>query len=185
MGHSQANKSRSREKILVQAAAQIREGGIESVSVAKLMKSAGLTHGGFYGHFSSRSELLVRALERALLDGQGAFEASRAGAELSYPDAVRGYLSRKHRDSRGTGCAMAALAGDAARADSEVRAPMARHIEGFVDAVERTMGAGNRDKATLAVSAMIGALIISRVLVEPTLSDSVLAAVKRELLALP
>lgn len=185
MGHSQADKSRSRAKILAQAAAQIREGGLESVSVGKLMNSAGLTHGGFYGHFASRSELLVHALEQALLDGQGAFEANRARTEPSYSDTVRSYLSRKHRDSRATGCAMAALAGDAARAEIDVRAPMADHIESFIDAVEKAIGTEDRDKATLAVSAMIGALIVSRVMVDPERSDHVLAAVKRQLLLLP
>ena len=185
MGHSQADKSRSRQKILAQAATQIREGGLESLSVAKLMKSAGLTHGGFYGHFASRSELLVHALEEALSAAKGSYEAARAGADPSYPDAVRSYLSRTHRDARATGCAMAALAGDAARADHEVRALMSEHIEGFVDAVAQAMEAGDRDKATFVVSALIGALVVSRVLVDPLRSDGVLAAVKRELLSLP
>jgi len=62
MGHSQADKARSRERILSQAAEQIRDGGLQSLSVAKLMRSANLTHGGFYGHIASRSELLAHAL---------------------------------------------------------------------------------------------------------------------------
>ncbi len=70
MGHSQADKASSRERILKEAAAQIREGGLESVSVNKLMRSVNLTHGGFYGHFSSRSELVAQALERALVEGE-------------------------------------------------------------------------------------------------------------------
>lgn len=185
MGHSQADKTRSREKILAQAATQIRESGLESVSIGKLMKSADLTHGGFYGHFASRSELLVQALERALSDGQGAFEATRARTEPSYSDTVRGYLSRKHRDSRASGCAMAALSGDVARAHREIRAPMSEHIEGFVDAIAQAMETDDRDKATFVVSALIGALIVSRVVVDPLRSDAVLTAVKRKLLSLP
>lgn len=153
------------------------------MSVAKLMKSAGLTHGGFYGHFVSRSELLIHALEQALMDGREAFDASRTRSEPSYSDTVRSYLSRKHRDSASSGCAMAALAGDAARADCEIRTPMSEHIEDFVDAIARAMGSNDRDRATFVVSAMIGALIVSRVIVDPSRSDNVLAAVKRELLS--
>lgn len=40
MGHSQADKMRSRERILSEAAEQIRDGGLESVSVGKLMRRA-------------------------------------------------------------------------------------------------------------------------------------------------
>ena len=70
MGHSQAEKARNRERILAEASRQVRRGGLESVSVGTLMKSVGLTHGGFYGHFESRSALLAEALERALLEGE-------------------------------------------------------------------------------------------------------------------
>ncbi|HEY2750970.1 TetR/AcrR family transcriptional regulator, partial [Phenylobacterium sp.] len=76
MGHSQAEKAKSRERILAEAARQIRQNGLESVSVGTLMKSVGLTHGGFYGHFESREALLASALERALLEGE-----AKAGAQ--------------------------------------------------------------------------------------------------------
>ncbi|MBN8495033.1 MAG: TetR family transcriptional regulator, partial [Burkholderiales bacterium] len=72
MGHSQADKARNRERILAQAAEQVRDAGLESVGVGPLMRSVGLTHGGFYGHFESRSELLAQALARALQDGEAA-----------------------------------------------------------------------------------------------------------------
>jgi TetR/AcrR family transcriptional repressor of nem operon len=172
MGHSQADKARSRERILSQAAEQIRDGGLESLSVGKLMRSANLTHGGFYGHFASRSELLAFALERAMEDGKAAFEASRGNATPDYEKAVRSYLSRPHRDSRTTGCAIAALAGDVARADEPVRETMSAHIERFIDRIDT------------AVSAMIGALVVSRVMADEKRSDAVLAAAKRQLLSM-
>ena len=50
MGHSQADKAHSREKILRQAADQVRDNGLESISIGKLMRSVELTHGGFYNH---------------------------------------------------------------------------------------------------------------------------------------
>ena len=82
MGHSQAEKAQSRERIVTAAARQIREGGLESISIVELMKEAELTHGGFYGHFPSRSALIAAALERALFDGEAASVAatSRKGS---------------------------------------------------------------------------------------------------------
>lgn len=184
MGHSQADKARSRERILSQAAEQIRNGGLESLSVGKLMRSANLTHGGFYGHFTSRSELLAHALERAMEDGKAAFEANRANATPDYEKTVRSYLSRPHRDSRMTGCAIAALAGDVARADVPVRETMSAHIERFIDQIDTALSSDDPDKAVFAVSAMIGALVVSRVIADEKRSDAVLAAAKRQLLAM-
>lgn len=184
MGHSQADKARSRERILEQAAEQIRDGGLESVSVGKLMRSANLTHGGFYGHFASRSELLVHALERALDDGKTAFEANRTKGTPDYGATVRSYLSRTHREARTTGCAIAALAGDVARADEPAREAMSARIERFIALMDDALGGEDPDKAIFAVSAMIGTLVVSRVLADEKRSDAVLAAAKRELLAL-
>jgi TetR/AcrR family transcriptional repressor of nem operon len=184
MGHSQADKARSRERILSQAAEQIRNGGLESVSVGKLMRSANLTHGGFYGHFASRSELLAHALERAMEDGKAAFEANRGNGMPDYEKTVRSYLSRPHRDSRTTGCAIAALAGDVARADEPVRETMSAHIERFIDRIDSALCSDDPDKAIFAVSAMIGALVVSRVMADEKRSDAVLAAAKRQLLAM-
>lgn len=64
MGHSQAEKAESRERILEVAARQIRQGGLDSVSIAEIMKAANLTHGGFYGHFPSRAALIAAAVQR-------------------------------------------------------------------------------------------------------------------------
>src|SRR5271166_4130463 len=84
MGHSQAEKAQSRERILAEASRQVRHGGLESVSVGTLMKSVGLTHGGFYGHFESRDTLLAEALERALLEGEAKGGANRSGSPASF-----------------------------------------------------------------------------------------------------
>ncbi len=182
MGHSQAEKAQSRERILQQAAAQIRETGLESVSVVKLMRSVNLTHGGFYGHFGSRSELLAHALERALGDGEAAASAARDSATpTAYSTMVRSYLSRAHRDSRKTGCAIAALASDVARADELSRGVMEEHVEHFVSKVAAAMKEQGEERALLAVSAMVGGLLLSRVMTDPKRSDEMLRSLCHEL----
>src|ERR1700688_469656 len=77
MGHSQGEKGRNRERILDEAARQIRDTGLDALSVVKLMQKVDLTHGGFYGHFASRSELIAQALRRALAAGKAQFQAAR------------------------------------------------------------------------------------------------------------
>src|SRR5580704_12222551 len=107
MGHSQAGKAQNRERILSEPSRKLRRDGPDSVSVGPLMKSVGLTHGGFYGRFERRSALLAEALERALLEGEA--NAKAQGRRQGLADIARGYLSRSHRDDRESGCAIAAL----------------------------------------------------------------------------
>ena len=181
MGHSQAAKAENRERILAEAARQVREGGLESVSVGGLMKSVGLTHGGFYGHFESRSALLAEALKQAL--DEGAAKVRTGGRPTSLATLARGYLSRTHRDARDTGCAMAALLSDVGRADDAARRVMEEHVEAFIATAAEALD-GDEAKAMVAVSAMIGGLALSRVLTDRDRSDALLRAVRDHLAAL-
>ena len=185
MGHSQTDTAQSRDRILREAAGQIRQSGLESVSIGKLMKQANLTHGGFYGHFESRADLLARGLERALIDGQAAARANAApDRPRSFAAIVRSYLSRTHRDNRTGGCAMASLAADVAHADEPVRAVMTPHIESFIETMMNALEDEDDQRATVAVSAMIGALALSRVMTDPKRSDALLRATRDYLLGM-
>jgi TetR/AcrR family transcriptional regulator, transcriptional repressor for nem operon len=178
MGHSQAEKAQSHERILAEASRQIRRDGLESVSVGALMKSVGLTHGGFYGHFESRSALLEEALQRALQEGEAKVQASKPPAQFS--TIVRGYLSRSHRDARDSGCAVAALVSDAARADEGARSIMTRHVDSFIASVADALD-GDDERAVVAVSAMVGALTLSRAIADPARSNAILKLVREHL----
>ena len=61
---SREQAAQNRERILDAAAQLFRERGFEGIGVADLMKEAGLTHGGFYGHFSSKEDLIAQACSR-------------------------------------------------------------------------------------------------------------------------
>jgi TetR/AcrR family transcriptional repressor of nem operon len=180
MGHSQAEKAQNRERILAEASQQLRRDGLESVSVGALMKSVGLTHGGFYGHFENRSALLVEALRRALVEGEANAKAQAPGPGESLSGIVRSYLSRSHRDARDSGCAVAALVSDVARADDASRAVMTGYVESFIASVAETL-AGDEEQAMVAVSAMVGALALSRVVTDPARSDAILKSVRDHL----
>ena len=186
MGHSQADKALSRERILRKAADAVRDTGLESVSVAKLMRSVDLTHGGFYNHFESRSDLLAQALERALVEGAKSATASMkpGDAPRSYETRVKGYVSRAHRDARTSGCAIAALASDVSRADEASRAVMSAQVDEFVAQLAQSMHRQDEGDAMLAVSAMVGAVLLARVQTDPKKSDALLKAVRDRLLAL-
>lgn len=192
MGHSQSEKAANRERIIEQAAAQMRSGGLESVHIGPLMKSLGLTHGGFYGHFESRAALLAQALERALQDSAArARAASGAQRPRRFSTMVGSYLSRTHRDTPETGCALAAMASDTARADDVLRAVMGSHVDEFIRTTANSLAEGStcdaehEGQAALAVSAMIGALLLARILPDVRRSDWLLREVRDRLRTLP
>jgi TetR/AcrR family transcriptional repressor of nem operon len=184
MGHSQADKAFSRQKILAAASRQIRKAGLQSLSIARLMKAANLTHGGFYGHFAGRDVLIAEALAQALQDGTKS--AHKAGADRSLSAIARSYLSRAHRDSPENGCAIAALSGEATRESDDARAAMTTHVTRFSETIENSLGdqPAARERALAIVSMMVGALTLSRVADNATLSDEILRSARQTILAL-
>ena len=129
--------AQNRERILDAAAQLFRERGFEGIGVADLMKEAGLTHGGFYGHFSSKDDLIAQASARELtrsLEHWSNFAGRASDDPLS---AVAGaYLTRSHRDNPGTGCVLAALGPDVSRQGPAVR----RAVTDYVRSVVRSSG---------------------------------------------
>jgi TetR/AcrR family transcriptional repressor of nem operon len=102
--------------IIEAAAIFFREEGFDGVNVSDIMKKAGLTHGAFYGHFSSKAALAVAACRYA-------FDERLAGwtDDVSLTDYLDRYVSTLHRDRRGRGCPMAAFASDIDRQHEAVQ----------------------------------------------------------------
>lgn len=185
MGHSQEEKARSRQRILTAASKQIREEGLQSLSIAKLMKAVNLTHGGFYGHFSTRDELVAEALKEALRDGAKTGHAA-VGEDRSLRSKTRSYLSRAHRDAPVRGCAISALSGETARENLAARSAMTLHIRRLIQSVENALSGepGSRERAVAIASMMVGAVTLSRVADDTALSDEILRSARQAALAL-
>src|SRR5438309_6694837 len=117
--------ARNRERIVEAAARRFRERGFDGIGVAEVMKEAGLTHGGFYGHFASKEDLMAEACALALTRSRELWSrrAQAAGGE-PLPALAHLYLSTRHRDDPGRGCLVASLGADAARQGEGVRAAL-------------------------------------------------------------
>lgn len=160
----------NRRNILDAAAALFRERGFEAVTVAEVMRAAGLTHGGFYGHFRSKDDLIAQAMDHVL--GQTRVDGSLA-------DYARTYLSPTHRDHPALGCAVSALGAEAGRQTAETRAVMtenlARQIARLSETAPGVDAAERRRAATGAWATLVGAIILARGVDDPDLSDRVLS----------
>lgn len=171
----------SRKRILAAAATLFREKGFDGICLAEIMKAAGLTHGGFYGHFGSKEDLETQALSLAL--AQGATDWGQLlDSAPSRPLAALAddYLSPYHRDNRGEGCPFAALGADTARRSEPVRSAFTAGLESFLallsNAVPGRSKAQRRRKAIATLAEMVGAMILARAVNHPALSDEILAA---------
>jgi len=182
MGHSQTQKRKNHERIVRTAAKRFREKGLEGVGIADLMKEVGLTVGGFYKHFDSRDDLVVEALRSALGTWRRQAEAAASGGPpLTYTKLVDDYLSEAHRDHPGTGCPIGALAGEIARRGKRTRALFTEEIRNaFRLIADLTPGKDQgpaRSRAILTLSALVGAIGLSRAISDEALSREILKTV--------
>ena len=128
---SDAEKRKSHKRILDAAARLMRENGVGSTSVSDVMQAAGLTHGGFYRHFSSKDELVAAAFQHAVDDVVADLEAARSTGELDRArnDYIALYLSRAHLEDRGQGCPLAAMGPEIALLENEAKDAASAAIE--------------------------------------------------------
>ncbi|MEU7649243.1 TetR/AcrR family transcriptional regulator [Streptomyces huasconensis] len=176
---------RHRQQVVENTSRLIREKGAERVTVPEAMASAGLTHGGFYRHFTSKDDLLAQALAAAFTERRAAMD--QIADEPAPPDAASArdaflatYLSELHRDHPGDGCPAVAVAADAARAEpgSPLRSAFTAGVRDLAEGLhklngpERDAGAGDRPLAELAL--LVGAVLLARASDDASLSRGIL-----------
>jgi AcrR family transcriptional regulator len=173
----------SRRAIVESAALHLRRHGPTRASLKAITSDAGLTVGGFYNHFDSKSELLSHAFREAMHERRRALSevltneagTDRLAAWLAH------YVSARHRDDAAHGCPIAATASEVTRESSELQGMALREIETSL----RVMAAWvnpTAPEAGIAVAARtlamaVGALQLARLTAgSPELSDAILAA---------
>jgi len=179
---SREQAARNRELILDAAARLFRERGFEGTGVADLMRAAGLTHGGFYGHFASKEDLIAQACARAFAQSH---ERWRKSADKTPDDPVSSiagdYLTRRHCDDPGQGCALAALGPDVARQGLSVRRAVTQGMRSLYDLltglVPGRSRAARRQKAISIYASLVGGMIMARAVDDRELAREILHAV--------
>ena len=183
MGYSKSDKAETHARIVSVAAKRFRELGLEGIGVADVMKEAGVTVGGFYKHFDSRDELVVEALATAFQDLDRWEEHTD-----TLTTALESYLSEEHRDAPGAGCALGALLGDMSRASRSAKAVYTARLKrtlAYSTGLVPTNGSSDRRaRAILTISAMLGAINLSRAVSDPNLSREILQRTRDELISL-
>ena len=178
---SREQAAANRERIVEVAGKLFRENGFDGIGVADLMQAAGLTHGGFYGHFKSKDDLAAQACSRAMAR---ASEKWAALARLPRGDAraeiVKQYLTQSHCDGPGNGCLFAALGSDVGRQSRAIRRAFRRGLESQADVLAKVAPSrsrtAKRKQALADMAQLVGALVLARAVDDRTLAKEILDA---------
>ncbi|AEG51441.1 regulatory protein TetR [Sphingobium chlorophenolicum L-1] len=187
MRRSAAQKEETRKRILEEAAMAMRVQGHEGISVADLMKRAGLTHGGFYAHFASRDDLVAHAVDRMFNDSR-AILRQYLGEK---PDAdglaalIDFYLSEHAMLRMEQACPLPTLSGEASRLPKAARLRFEVGLDTFREGIRRALeSSGVRDAEGLASSVMaemIGTMAMARVMSDKDRALAILSASRHNL----
>lgn len=173
MRYSQDHKAQTHQRIIKEASVRFRRDGIGATGLQPLMKSLGLTHGGFYSHFKSKDELVEKALQAA------GDEVDVICAELFAQDRpleafVDAYLSEWHQTSPHEGCPLPTMSselgmrGQPSPTSDVVLHARLRQIQGTLE------GENIEDRSIVIMSALVGALLLSRSVENPDLAQQIL-----------
>jgi TetR/AcrR family transcriptional regulator, transcriptional repressor for nem operon len=169
-----------RTRILAAAARLFRLRGFDDVTVAEVMKDAGLTHGAFYGYFPSKEALIAEAVGEALPPAPDKTTPRRPAAD--YAD---GYLSVRHRDNRASSCLFSSLGTEAARGSADLRHSMTEAVRSRINHLgveaEGDTPQQKRRAAIAAWSAMVGAMVLARLVDDEKLSKEILKETRASL----
>ena len=163
------HRPETRARIVLSARKLFNRFGFDGVSIQQIMTNAGLTHGGFYRHFSSKSDLYAEVLECFFTDPNWNNSWEGVHVDLSAADAgaqiVRAYLSQQHLDEVENSCPMVALPSDVARSNENAKRAFEAVFEAMVVLLQRSSAGNGRSRRTsaLAISALcVGGMVIAR-----------------------
>ena len=182
-----SHKERTRARILDEAAKALRTGGTEGISVAQLMKRAGLTHGGFYAHFASRDDLVAHAIDRMFQDSDRMltrFLVASPGAK-GLAELIDYYLSENAMQALDRGCPLPGLSGEVMRMPEPARARFEQAILKFRGAIAASLALmaveAPEAQAASVLSELVGALLLARALGDKAAACEHLAAARHSL----
>src|SRR5882762_3636366 len=176
MPYPAAHRPAVKKTIIDSARKLFNRYGFESVSIQQIMAGAGLTHGGFYSYFQSKSDLYAEVLTCFFTDPNWKSCWEGVKVDLSSgdvgPQVVRAYLSRQHFENVEDSCPMVALPTDVARSGKSARSAFETVFRSMVSVLERSLTQnGGRATAQGIASLCIGGMVVARALVDPALAN--------------
>ena len=183
MAYPAGHRTAVKRKIVDSARRLFNRHGFENVSLNQIMAGAGLTHGGFYSYFDSKSDLYAEVLGCFFTDPEWKNCWEGVHVDLSSTDVgaqvVRAYLSRQHFEDVENSCPMVALPTDVARGGESAKGAFETVFKAMVSVLERSLSPDSlrRHARAQSIAALsIGGMIVARTMVDRALADELRAA---------
>ncbi len=169
MPYPAGHRTEVRKKIVESARRLFNRHGFENISVDQIMSGAGLTRGGFYSYFESKSDLYAEVLGCFFTDPEWkscweGVEVDLRSAEVG-PQVVRAYLSRQHFEDVENSCPMVALPSDVSRSGASAKRAFETVFQAMVSVLERGSkenGRSRRVTAQAAAALCVGGMVVAR-----------------------
>jgi len=192
---SREKAAENREAIVRAAGKLFRQNGFDGAGVAEITRAAGLTHGGFYGHFASKDDLAAEACAQSFAGSLRRLETRTEPPGRQVEGYVEDYLTAYHRDRSDRGCPMPVFAGDVPRQAMEIQQAFSIGVESFIGTLARDLAARrgaakpakrDRQRAMLVLAGLVGGMALARASAKaaPALSEEWLESLKGEIKAL-
>jgi TetR/AcrR family transcriptional regulator, transcriptional repressor for nem operon len=183
MAYPVGHRAAVRTKIIDSARRLFNRHGFDNVSIHQIMAGAGLTHGGFYTYFKSKSDLYTEVLGCFFTDPN--WKNCWEGVEVDLssdnvgPQVVRAYLSDQHFDDEENSCPMVAVPSYVARSSKGVRRAFEKVFKAMVSVLERSVvanGHPRHERAQAAAALCVGGMVVARAVADPDLANELRAA---------
>jgi TetR/AcrR family transcriptional repressor of nem operon len=178
MPYPAGHRNEVRKKIVQSARRLFNRHGFDGVSLKQIMAGAGLTHGGFYSYFESKSDLYVEVLGCFFTDPEWKTCWEGVDVDLSSgdvgPQVVRAYLSRQHFEDVENSCPMTALPTDVARSSASTKRAFETVFRAMVSVLERSTagdGGPSRGQAQAIAALCVGGMIVARAMADRVHAD--------------
>ena len=178
MPYPASHRVEVKRRIIDSARKLFNRHGFESVSLNQVMAGVGLTHGGFYTYFHSKSDLYSEVLGCFFTDPNWKSCWEGVNVDLSSgdvgPQVVRAYLSRQHFEDVENSCPMVALPTDVARSGDSAKRAFETVFRAMVSVLERSLIQNGQPPRTIAqatAALCIGGMVVARTVVNRAVAD--------------
>ncbi len=167
------HRGQVRQKIIQSALHLFNRHGFTAASIDDIMAGAGMTRGGFYSYFQSKSELYAEAISCFVTEKQEIFAKGEKAPDRAIK-LLSDYLSRRHYEDLETSCPLIGLPNDVSRSDQSVRQAQEAALRMMVDTFEHGMTSTAQPprQIALALTALcLGGMVLARAIDDQALAD--------------
>lgn len=178
MPYPVGHRAEVKREIVASARRLFNRYGFDNVSVDQIMSGAGLTRGGFYSYFESKSDLYVEVLGCFFTDPEWKNCWEGVNVDLSSgeagPQVIRAYLSRQHFENVENSCPMVALPADVSRSSANAKRAFETVFQAMVDVLQRSSkenGRSRRSTSQALAALCVGGMVVARAMDNREVAD--------------